>query len=152
MERADWLILLFGFKGAARPALDPVRTQHGMFLFARWAAVDSSELYAFQPCAYGPRSFELRGDLDRLVTEGLVVAEPITGYTWGRYKLTRAGLEEARRVRFEAPRGAARMLFEIKQCITGKSFNSLIREVCDDYPEYAVNSIFHGAHPLALRR
>jgi hypothetical protein len=37
---------------------------------------------------------------------------------------------------------AARELFEIKKDVSKMGFNELLERVYDDYPEFAVNSIF----------
>jgi uncharacterized protein YwgA len=142
MARRDWLILLLGFKGADGPALDPVRVQKGMFLFAQESGAGEAERYSFEPYNYGPYSFELRDDLRHLVAEGLAEAQPVPGYTWNKYKLTAAGMERAQAVRDGSQRELAKKVFQIKQRITGKSFNALLRDVYDDYPEFASNSIF----------
>lgn len=135
-------MLLLGFKGADGPALDPVRIQKGMFLFAQESGAPAEELYEFEPYNYGPYSFDLRDDLNRLVSEGLVESEPVPGYTWGRYKLTAEGMGRARETRDGAHRDFAHRVFNTKQRVTGKSFNVLLREVYDEYPEFATNSIF----------
>jgi hypothetical protein len=50
VERADWLILLLGFKGEAEnPELDPIRIQKGMFLLAHEAGLPNGERYDFSP-------------------------------------------------------------------------------------------------------
>jgi uncharacterized protein YwgA len=142
MARRDWLLLLLGFKGANGSALDPVRIQKGMFLFAQEADAPAEERYDFQPYNYGPYSFDLRNDLRQLVVEGLATEEPVPGYTWSRYRLTTEGMHKAKNMRDTADHDVAQKLFDIKQSVTGKSFNTLLRDVYDDYPEFATNSIF----------
>lgn len=142
MARRDWLILLLGFKGTDGPALDPVRVQKSMFLFAQESGAAENELYEFEPYNYGPFSFALRDDLRVLRTEGLIDAEAVPGYTWSKYKLTSEGLRRGRELRESRPRDLAKKLFEIKQRVTGKSFNTLLRDVYDDYPDFATRSIF----------
>jgi uncharacterized protein len=142
MARADWVLLLLGFRGVDGQGLDPVRVQKGMFLFAQESGAPSEECYEFEAYNYGPYSFALRNDLDRLVAEGLVAAEAVLGYTWKRYKLTAEGMRKAKKVNRKADRHVARKLFQIKQTVSGKSFNKLLREVYDEYPEFATRSIF----------
>jgi uncharacterized protein YwgA len=142
MARRNWLLLLLGFKGADGAALDPVRVQKGMFLFAQQSGAPPKECYGFEPYNYGPYSFRLRNDLDRLVAEGLVAAEPVPGYTWRRYKLTAEGMAKAKGLLGKADRDVAKKLFRIKQAVSGKSFNTLLREVYDEYPDFATRSIF----------
>src|SRR5262249_47624999 len=134
MTQRDWLILLLGLRGRRGAAMDPVRVQKGMFLFAQEAGVPASEQYRFEPFHYGPYSFELRRDLDDLVKEGVVGTRPVPGYSWARYALTRAGAERARDLISAAPRPALATLYAIKQRITSRSFNALLREVYREYP------------------
>ena len=97
MNRRDWLMLLLGFKGTGDTvALDPVRVQKGMFLLAQEGGIPEDERYTFEPYHYGPYSFELKRDLNELVRSGLAAAHPVSGYSWHRYHLTKAGIEQAR--------------------------------------------------------
>ena len=67
-ERRDWLLLLVGLRTEGPDAaLDPVRSQKGMFLLRQRGILDDTESYEFTPYHYGPYSFELRSDLEALV-------------------------------------------------------------------------------------
>jgi len=145
MTRRDWVLLLLGLKSARRsPKLDPVRIQKGMFLFAQEAAVQDKEKYAFEPLHYGPYSRELRRDVEDLVRQGLAEKRPVPGYTWSEYVLTPAGLGKATALLSTAPQTELRRLFDIKKEITGVPFGTLLRDVYEKYPDFAVNSIFQG--------
>ncbi len=144
MERRDWLLLLVSFKGA--PAgLDPIRLQKGMFLHAMESGRPADELYDFEAYNYGPMSKAVYRDLDALRLVGLVERIPVPGQTWSRYKATPSGIAHARqKVDAAGPeeRSAAQGLFEVKQTIADKSFNSLLEDVYDRYPSYAERSVF----------
>jgi uncharacterized protein YwgA len=142
MARRDWLLLLMGFKGKHGTALDPVRIQKGMFLFAEEGGVSAPERYGFKPFHYGPYSFDLSADVDELVASGLAREMPVSGSTWNRYALTDSGMHRAAALRTRLPHEPTQRLFEIKQRVTGASFDKLLREVYDEYPDYATRSIF----------
>jgi uncharacterized protein YwgA len=144
MTKRDWLILLLAYKGANSSALDPVRIQKGMFLLSMEGTIPEAERYEFEPYHYGPYSFDLRSDADNLVRQNLADRLPVSGYTWGRYRLTQEGVDYAMRVIEEAGLTSARRVYEVKQAVTGKNFADLLREVYARYPAFAENSVFTG--------
>lgn len=142
MDRRDWLTLLLAYKGAHGPALDPVRIQKGMFLFAQEAGAPEAEVYDFEAYNYGPYSSELKSDVSGLVASGLAEEIPVSGYTWARHGVTDEGMTRARALFAEAPTEPARELYKIKQEITSLGFSELLRRIYKKYPAYAENSIF----------
>lgn len=144
MERSDWLILLLAFKGAESTALDPVRVQKGMFLFAQQSGRPAVECYSFEPYNYGPYCAALKADIRKLVAHGDATDVLVPGYTWSETQLTKHGMHRARELLVAAPHDEAVQLFEIKQRVTGTDFGDLLRAVYADYPEFATKSIFRG--------
>jgi uncharacterized protein YwgA len=145
MTKRDWLIFLLAYKGQNGSALDPVRIQKGMFLLSQEGVIPVGERYEFEPYHYGPYSFELREDADNLVRQNLADKLAVSGYTWGRYRLTGEGVEyAANQVIAQVGPEVARRVFEAKQRVTGQSFASLLRDVYSNYPEFAQNSLFTG--------
>lgn len=144
MTKRDWLILLLAYKGEGGSALDPVRIQKGMFLLSKEGVIPAGEQYSFEPYHYGPYSSELRKDADRLVRQDFADSLPVSGYTWGRYRLTQEGIKYAREVIEQVGPEAARKVYEAKRAVTGKSFADLLRDVYARFPEYAQNSVFTG--------
>lgn len=143
MTRPDWLLLLLGLRVERHaPALDPVRVQKGMFVLAERNVLPEGERYSFEPYHYGPYSFELRDDLDSLVEEGLVAADPVLGYSWAHYRLTENGLARVRASFSGTDRETAGEIVEIKQWICDASFNQLLTSVYDEFPDYATRSVF----------
>jgi uncharacterized protein YwgA len=141
----DWLVLLLGIVDAR--ALDPIRIQKGLFLLAQEGALREEEQYAFRAYDYGPFSSRIYSDLDDLVDEGLVVREPVPGYTWNRFRLTPAGLAEAQALVEQLSRrqrASVRILARLKADVLSLSFNKLLRYVYERYPDYARNSVFSG--------
>lgn len=144
MTRRDWLLLYVALKGAPH-GLDPVRIQKGMFLFAQEGGVPGDEAYSFGPYHYGPMSSQIYSDVERLEADGLIHGTPVQGYTWKRYTTTPGGIDVARHLLEEdADPEAAQRLFAIKQDVSSKTFNSLLRDVYARYPDYATRSVFSG--------
>lgn len=143
MEPRDWLLLYVAFKGAPH-GLDPVRIQKGMFLFAQEGGVSKTEGYEFEPLHYGPMSKQVYADVDRLVADGLIRGEAVPGYTWKRYTITPAGMDVAKHLYEDADELPMQRLYAIKQDVSTKSFNALLRDVYARYPPYAVKSVFSG--------
>jgi hypothetical protein len=148
ITRREWLILLATFEGAP-DGLDPVRLQLGMFLFSRCPGVPPRSKYVFEPGVYGAISDELYDDLDRLVGERLIEAVTVKGAHWSFYRPIDVTFERARRIlrRAEADDlvDATRQLAEIKQYVSSAGFGELLEFVYAEYPEFAVNSVFHKA-------
>ena len=143
MRPSDWLLVLL----ASEPGgpLDPVRLQKGMFLVAMQAGLNEDERYAFEPYAYGPMSRALYGDVRVLARAGLLDAVAIEGAAWRVLRLTTQGRERAAQVALDASRDrpdAVAALSAIRREITDLGFADLLRRVYDDYPEYAVRSVF----------
>jgi hypothetical protein len=140
--RQDWLLLLFD--GAEQP-LDRVRIQKSMFLFAERSKALESEKYRFTPYHYGPFSFEIYPDLDRLVREGFLRQDLDAASRSPRYALTATGRQEVARLRQTAPAKRLGLLGELRSWVTSRSFSVLLEDLYRIYPQYAVNSVFRRA-------
>lgn len=135
----DWLLLLFD--NADRP-IDRVRIQKAMFLFAQRSKAASSEKYNFQPYHYGPFSFEIYPDLEKLIAEGLVRGEQVPWLSTPVYSLTALGREQARGLKSQAPEDRTNLLYNMRRFVVQRNFNDLLRDIYALYPEYAVRSVF----------
>jgi len=135
----DWLLL--SLSGTGQP-VDRIRLQKTLFLFSKRSKVPPAEQYTFQPYLYGPFSFQLYPDLDRLVLEGLVRADRLDRTTSPGYSLTRAGQARAERLAQQAPKARVRALTSIRAWVVAQSFRSLLENVYRLYPEYASKSVF----------
>jgi uncharacterized protein len=141
----DRLLLFIALDGAPG-GLDPVRIQKGMFLFAQETAAPAGEKYQFVPYSYGPMSSAIYRDLDTLVARELVTRQAVEGQPWTRYQVSEEGMARAKKMLSEEPsESAAERLHAIKREVTSKSFSTLLDDVYERYPEYAVNSIFRRA-------
>lgn len=139
LQPIDWLLLLFD--GAPGP-LDRVRIQKSLFLFAERSKALGSEKYEFVPYHYGPFSFAIYPDLDRLVERGLLRFELEAAASSPRYALTGAGARAVAELRTSAPSERLDLLRSLRDWVTRRSFRSLLHDVYRLYPEYAVNSVF----------
>jgi uncharacterized protein YwgA len=135
----DWLLLLFD--GAER-ALDRVRIQKSLFLFAERSKAPGSEKYHFVPYHYGPFSFDVYPDLDRLVEQGLLRLQREAASSSPRYSLTGAGARAVEDLRRAVPPERLELLRSLREWVTERSFRTLLHDVYRLYPEYAVNSVF----------
>jgi len=126
----------------APDGLDPVRIQKGLFLFAEEAPVPLNQKYSFEPYNYGPMSKAIYADLDDLVMEGLLEQVPVKGQTWSRYKPSLRGIEAAHKLIPGLEVQPARQLFDIKQSVANMTFESLLDDVYERYPEHATRSVF----------
>jgi uncharacterized protein len=139
LHPSDWLLLLFD--GAQRP-LDRVRIQKTLFLFAERSRAPGAEKYDFVPYHYGPFSFDVYPDLDRLVQQGLLRVELEPAATSPRYTLTGAGDRAVEDLRGAAPPERLELLRSLRDWVNERSFRALLSDVYRLYPEYAVNSVF----------
>jgi hypothetical protein len=140
----DWLTLLIAFEGAPE-GLDPVRIQKGMFLFARETDVPATQKYDFRPYNYGPMSRQIYDDLDALVAGDLVEQVPVRGQSWTLYRATAQGVTRGNELVAQAgalyPQ-AVEHLFATKGAVASVSFEELLTDVYDRYPDMATKSVF----------
>jgi hypothetical protein len=129
------------------PALDPVRVQKAMFLFAIDERSKSNEIYDFERSSYGPSSLRIYGDLKILVAKRLVEANPEKGMGWSLYSPTDEGIAAGQELlRMEPDETAARLLSEIKSEVSRHTAGQLIDDLYDRFPEYASECVFARTH------
>lgn len=145
MQPRDRLLLFIALDGAPQ-GLDPIRLQKGMFLFAMDDASDADEVYDFVPYDFGPMSTQIYRDLNDLTERGLIAATPVEGQTWSRFSATEDGLVAARDLLEQEPsQTTARLLFEIKNDVASHTYQQVLEDVYDRYPEFASKSVFRRA-------
>jgi uncharacterized protein len=145
MQPRDRLLLFIALDGGPQ-GLDPIRLQKGMFLFAMDEASSPDEVYDFVPYDYGPMSAQIYRDLDRLSEQGMIEAAPVEGQTWSRFSATEQGLIAARDLLAEEPsQEAAQRLYEIKVDVSTRTYQQVIEDVYDRFPEFASKSVFRRA-------
>jgi len=139
LQPRDWLLLLFD--GAGQP-LERVRIQKSLFLFAERSKAPDGEKYEFVPYHYGPFSFGIYPDLDRLVEEGLLRVELDGSSSSPRYSLTGPGARAVEDLSRSAPAERLDLLRSLRDWVAERSFRNLLNDVYRLYPDYAVNSVF----------
>lgn len=145
MKPRDRLLLFIALDGAPR-GLDPIRLQKGMFLFAMSDEAEADDAYRFVPYSYGPMSAQIYRDLEALLEKGLIEAEPVEGQSWARYSASEEGLISARDLlRRESSQTAAQRLYEIKVEVSSHTYQEVLNDVYDRYPEFASKSVFRRA-------
>lgn len=136
---------LLVFLGGGNQKLDPIRIMKGMFLFdmkapKTWLSADTR--YNFSPYNYGPFTPELYRDLEHLQDLGYVRAEQALNRSWKHYSLTENGIEASRQAENSVGRASARYLHTLYDFVANVSFRQLLESVYEDFPDYAVNSVF----------
>jgi hypothetical protein len=138
----DRLLQFIALEGPV-PALDPVRVQKGMFLFAIDESSKSDETYDFVPGLYGPSCRRIFGDLKYLVAHGLAATTPEEGMNWSLYSPTDEGLAAGQKMLEREPdETAVRLLYEIKSEVSRHTSGQLIDDLYDRFPEYASKCVF----------
>jgi uncharacterized protein len=140
-ERSDWLLLLLSrdVLGVEGPDyLDPVRIQKGMFLLSERGPAPGA--YSFRPYNWGPFSPAIYADVDSLVQDGLVRAEPVPGQSWHRYYTTAQGEARARHMAERIGESNVEWLAQTRRFLTTRGFARLLKDLYDQYPDYATRS------------
>lgn len=137
MRKIDWLLLAVGAR------IDPIQLQKTLFKFAQETAAPKSQKYDFVPYNWGPCATQLYPDLAFLRSKGYVEFEP--NGDWNAYRLTATGQQLADQLRKTASdKHSVAQLDEIREWVTSRSFNQLLRDVYKEYPEFAERSLFKG--------
>ena len=137
MKRRDWLLLLIGDR-----AIDPIRIQKGMFLFAMESDAPDGEKYEFQPYNWGPFAQPIYADLEALHSAGLVERIPVPGASYYRYRRSEQGDRAAVVLTRAAPPAQVQAIEGIRKAVTGIGFETLLHRVYKKYPQYATKSLF----------
>ena len=135
VRKRDWLLL------AIADRMQPIQVQKTLFKFAEESGVPKRERYRFVPYDWGPCSFEIYDDLGELREAGLLESVP-SGRGWNSYKLTDEGLIEAEKIRAQADEVHVDKIDEIRGWVTSRGFGKLLKDIYDEYPDYAEKSLF----------
>jgi DNA-binding PadR family transcriptional regulator len=129
------------------PALDPVRVQKAMFLFAIDESSNGDETYDFVPGLYGPSSTRVYRDLAYLVAHDLAATTREVGMGWSLYRPTDEGVAAGQELLAREPDEiVARLLYEIKLEVSLHTAGQLIDDLYDRFPEYASKCVFARTH------
>ena len=138
MNKRDILLCFIALPD--RRPMSPIQIMKGMFLIKK--ELNVTDFYEFEPYLYGPCSFEVYRDLQRLAEENLILSSPsIRG--WKYYIISSKGMEIFKAISQTMDGELLEGIRKIKKIVTEKSFIELLRYVYEKYPEYAVNSIIN---------
>jgi uncharacterized protein YwgA len=141
--RQKTLLVFLGADGGEK--LDPIRVQKGLFILAEETPPDwlpSEARYRFEPYHYGPYSSALYSDLDELVHRGYVETTQVLGRSWDYYSLNSEGARIYQEVSEAMDPKAVEYSRKVREFIGKLSFRKLLTTVYEQYPDYAVNSVF----------
>jgi hypothetical protein len=130
--------ILVALSGAA---LDRIRLMKTLFLV--WYRSDDGEHgpFYFEPYLYGPCSFEVYRELDKLQSRGLIVQAPHPIAQRSRYHLTAAGRRVADTAAEQLGAKLSRELRDTARWSAELSFGSLLSAVYSEAPEFVARSI-----------
>lgn len=131
-------------EGGETEALDRIRMQKGVFLLEMRGPEDWRDFYTFKPYDWGPFSRDLISDVDRLQSRKLLTLMRFAGLQYSEYRTTDGGEEIVERAVDEMDEETVDFVRSVRRYVTRKPFASLLREVYDAYPAYAVKSRFKG--------
>ena len=136
MEKCDWLLISIG------EGIEPIQLQKLLFKFAEESEAPQGELYEFEPYNWGPCSFEIYDDLSALRSNDLLEAIPC-GRGWNKYRLTCKGKDQVEKLKHSADAKLLKRLDGNYQYVTNRNFGQLLKDVYEDYPEFAKKSLFN---------
>jgi uncharacterized protein YwgA len=124
--------------------LDRVRIQKAIFLLTRRGSANWHDLYEYEAYDWGPYCRDLVQDLRSMSANGLLRVGQGPGLRYGRYALTKQGEDLAHLLWRQLDDHERRFIKMVRRYVTSKDFNSLLREVYAEYPEYATESRWAG--------
>lgn len=135
MRKRDWLLL------AIADRMQPIQVQKTLFKFAKESGIPKRQQYLFQPYDWGPCSFEIYDDLGELRELGLIETTP-SGRGWNSYQVTSKGKKAAEEIKDKANHELVMALDNSREWVKSRSFSKLLKDVYDQYPEFATESLF----------
>ena len=141
-QRCFWPLMALAC--APEGVLSPVQLQKTLFLVAERAGghIGQENLYKFVAHNYGPFSVEIYQDIDALAQEDKVNVAPGRLQRWKSYKLTENGRVEAEKALAELAPEVKDFLEDVVDWVVKRDFPDLLRAIYNEYPQYAVNSVF----------
>lgn len=133
--------LLAVLASARGEPMTPVQLQKALFLLGkRLPSVGGRPFYHFSPYAYGPFDPNVYTDAEVLAISGDIIIEPSE---YGRYKLYRISEDGLRKDgQLGIDEDDRRIIDDVVEYVTSRSFQQLISDIYRQYPEMRVNSVF----------
>lgn len=140
ITRKDWMLIVLAAGGKA---FTPAQLQKTLFLLGQeHSRAVGPDFYEFEKYDYGPYTAEIYRDAEEMEEEGLVRISPSPNYRWKEYAASKHGLQRAKALRERIDPSVAQSIDETVSWTTTVSFQELVAEVYERYPEYRENSIF----------
>jgi hypothetical protein len=145
MDRESLVLLLASDSLAPeqeREPLDSIRVQKAIFLLEEDGPPGWRDLFEFIAWNWGPFSKELAAEVDRLVARGLLEPKPIPFRQYPAFKTTPQGEHLVQALLGTLPDEELGYIRRVRQYVTSRSFNQLLREIYAAHPDYAERSQF----------
>jgi len=122
--------------------MDRIHIMKALFLIWHRSERKVRDYFEFEPYLYGPCSFEVYSELEKLTAEGLIVQPPHPAPQWVDYCLTKSGKREAEEVVQKAPHTTLKLIEDVAAEVSQLDFHRLLQKVYAEAPDFAVNSMF----------
>lgn len=133
-------VVLLIAAGASGPfEFDPIRLMKGAFLVSQRGPTEWRGYFDFSPYSYGPFDSGVYVLRDKLLSAGLLRAEPHGRYE--SYQLTDGGKRRVAELRTTLPKQTSEWVSSVGSYVTSKSFSRLLREIYAAFPGYATRSV-----------
>jgi uncharacterized protein YwgA len=139
ITKQEWIILLL-----RKAPLDRIRIMKSLFLIWLRSNKNIQDYYHFEPYLYGPCSFEVYSELRNLLAHGLVTQSPHPIQQWAKYYLTEEGHAASERAVKNTTTNTAALIAKTAEEVSRLGFSELLRQVYQEAPEFAVNSLLKG--------
>lgn len=136
----NWTLLVVSSAGDA--GLTPVQLQKSLFLIGQ--ALSLKKYYNFTPYSYGPFDGEIYKDAENLETKGYLVISYNNNRSFPTYIITQMGSEFATSLKSQIDKKKSAFVGKLVGYVKSLSFRQLLKIIYNNYPQYAVNSIFRG--------
>ena len=147
LDRAELALLLASdivTPEQPRFPLDRIRLQKAVFLVTHSGHPDWSAVSDFRPYNWGPYSSQLTEDVRVLKRSSELIEEEFPGSQYGSYRTLPAGERRAAEVWARLSEAEQDYIRRVREYVSAKSFQQLLREVYAKFPEYATASHFRG--------
>ncbi len=142
LNNKEWILLILS--SAEGKALTPIQLQKCMFLVGRKVNT-GNDFYIFKPYDYGPFAPEIYHDVEELEKEELINIGYASNLRWKLYSITHQGQKAVEEIKKGVPKSIIAMIStEIVGWVLEKGFRDLVKEIYQEYPDFAVNSVFRG--------
>lgn len=143
MKREDILISFIHMPTDGKPnqLIDPIRIMKGMFLLRMELGNRLDEFYNFEPYLYGPCSFDIYSDIEKLITQRMIDrVKSDSPHRWDYYRLTQMGDRRANQILQDMDE-IREKIKTIKKLVVNFGFMELLQHVYTKYPDYATLSV-----------